>query len=71
MNRRSDPSRRPSPEDRQLLESLVFFRGLYADRGEEDLHGVISVATAIGAAEMRMRVLRMRDERMRRRFTSG
>ena len=28
MNRRSDPSRRPNPEDRLWLESLVFFRGL-------------------------------------------
>lgn len=71
MNRRSRSSRRPSPEDRQLLETLVFYRGLYAERGEQDQHAVISVASAVGAAEMRMRLLRIRDERMRRRFVSG
>ena len=71
MNRRSHASRRPSPEDRQLLETLVFYRGLYAGRGAQDLEAVTSVASAIGAAEMRMRALRIRDERMRRRFTSG
>jgi len=71
MNRRSPTSRRPSPEDRLLLESLVFYRGLYAERGPQDQRAVISVASAIGAAEMRMRLLRIREERMRRRFTSG
>ena len=64
-------SRRPSPEDRRFLETLVFFRGLYAERGPQDLGPGASVASTIGAAEMRMRALRIRDERMRRRFVSG
>ena len=71
MNRRSHPSRRPSPEDRRLLETLVLYRGLYAERGPQDLEAVTSLASAIGAAELRMRLLRIRDERMRRRSPSG
>jgi hypothetical protein len=71
MNGRSPTSRRPSPEDRQLLETLVFYRGLYAERGPKDQEAVTSVASVIGAAELRMRALRIRDERMRRRFISG
>ena len=71
MNGNPHPSRRPSPEDRRFLDTLVFYRGLYAERGPQDLGPGLSVATTIGAAEMRMRALRIRDERMRRRFVSG
>jgi len=39
----------------------VFYRGLYAERGPQDQRAVISVASAIGAAEMRMRLLRIRE----------
>ena len=63
--------RRPSPEDERLLETLVFLRALYAERSELDSRPVAGVASTIAAAELRMRVLRVSEDRLRRRFIGG
>ena len=64
-------SRRPSPEDERFLETLVFLRALYAERGELDSRSVASVASVVAATELRMRVLRISEDRLRRRFIGG
>jgi hypothetical protein len=63
--------RRPSPEDERFLETLVFLRALYAERGPLDSRSVASVASVVTTAEMRMRVLRISEDRLRRRFIGG
>jgi hypothetical protein len=68
MTRKTYRSRRPTPEDRRFLEALCLWRALYAERGVEDSEPVATLASAISAAELRMRSLRIRDDRMRRRF---
>jgi hypothetical protein len=64
-----DPSRRPTPEERRFLDALCYWRDLYAERGPQDSLAVASVATTISGAELRMRALRLRDERFRRRIS--
>ena len=71
MTRKTSHPRRPTPEDRRFLEALCLWRALYAGRGPQDSDSVASVASAIGAAELRMRTLRINDDRMRRRFIGG
>ena len=71
MTRETFPSQRPTPDDRRFLESLCLWRALYAERGPRDSEPVATLASAISAAELRMRTLRISDERMRRRFISG
>lgn len=68
MIRHPDPSRRPSPEERRFLDALCYWRALYAERGPQDSRAVASVASTISGAELRMRALRLRDDRFRRRF---
>ncbi len=63
------PTPRPTPDERHFLDMLCLYRSLYATRGPDDSSSVATVATIIGAAEMRMRALRIRDERLRRRAT--
>ncbi len=62
---------RPRPEDQRLLEALCLWRGLYAHRGPQDKLVVASVDDVVAAAELRIRLRRMRDERMLRRFAGG
>ena len=71
MTRKTYRSRRPTPEDRRLLEALCLWRALYAKRGAEDSEPVATLASTISAAELRMRTLRINDDRMRRRFIGG
>lgn len=71
MTRETGHSRRPTPEDRRFLEALCLWRALYAERGPQDSNSVATVASAISAAELRMRTLRISDDRMRQRFVGG
>ena len=71
MTRETGRSRRPTPEDRRFLEALCLWRALYADRGPKDSEPVATLASTISAAELRMRTLRISDDRMRRRFIGG
>lgn len=64
-------SRRPTPDERRFLDQIVFWRGIYAERGPQDSEPTISPQAAIAAAELRMRALRMRDDQHRRRFAGG
>ena len=65
------PSRRPTPEERRFLDQLVFWRGVYAERGPQDSQPTISPEAAIAAAERQMHALRTHDEELRRRFAGG
>ena len=71
MNRETGRPPRPTPDDRRFLETLCLWRALYAGRGPRDSEAVATVASAISAAELRMRTLRISDDRMRRRFIGG
>jgi hypothetical protein len=53
-------SGRPTPEDRRFLDTLIFWRAIYAERGTQDSEPVASVWSTIAAAELRMRALRTR-----------
>jgi hypothetical protein len=68
MTRKTYRSRRPTPEDGRFLDALCLWRALYAERGADDSEPVATLASAISAAELRMRTLRINDDRMRRRF---
>ena len=61
-------SRRPGPNDRRFLEALCLWRGLYAHRGPLDATVTASVDDVVAAAELRIRLRRMRDDEMLRRF---
>jgi hypothetical protein len=71
MAGKSAHPRRPSPEGERFLETLVFLRALYAERGPLDSRSVASVSSVVTTAEMRMRVLRISEDRLRRRFIGG
>jgi hypothetical protein len=71
MTRKTNHHRRPTPEDRRFLEALCLWRALYAERGPQDSESVATLASTMSAAELRMRSLRIRDDRMRRRFIGG
>ena len=62
---------RPRPEERLFLEALCYWRGLYGHRGPQDRLAVATVEDVVAAAELRIRVRRMRDEQMVRRFSGG
>jgi hypothetical protein len=64
-------SRRPTPDERRFLDQIVFWRGIYAERGPQDSEPTISPHAAIAAAEQRMRALRVRDDQLRGRFAGG
>jgi hypothetical protein len=51
-------TRRPTPEERQFLDTLIFWRAIYAERGAQDSESVASVWSTIAAAELRMRATR-------------
>ena len=71
MTRQTGQPRRATPEDRRFLDALCLWRSLYSGRGPRDSEPVATVASAISAAERRMRTLRVTDDRMRRRFIGG
>lgn len=50
-------SRRPTPEERRFLDTLIFWRAIYAERGAQDSEAVASIPSTIAAAELRMRSL--------------
>ena len=51
-------TRRPTPEERQFLDTLIFWRAIYADRGTQDSEPGATVMSTIAAAELRMRTTR-------------
>lgn len=51
-------TRRPTPEDRQFLDTLIFWRAIYAERGAQDSEPGASVSSTIAAAELRMQATR-------------
>jgi hypothetical protein len=53
------PTRRPTPEERRFLDTLIFWRALYAERGAQDSQPVATVWSTIAAAELRMRAMRI------------
>jgi hypothetical protein len=54
-----DHHRRSTPEERRFLDALVFWRGLYAERGPHDRQPVQSLESVIAESERRMRALRL------------
>jgi hypothetical protein len=46
---RSGQSRRPTDEDRRFFDGLLFMRGLYAERGPQDVTPVASLASVIAS----------------------
>ncbi len=52
------PTRRPTPEERQFLDTLIFWRAIYAERGALDSEPGATVRSTIAAAELRMRATR-------------
>lgn len=52
-------SRRPTPEERKFLDTLIFWRAIYAERGTQDSESGATVWSTIAAAELRMRQLRI------------
>jgi hypothetical protein len=58
MARYPDHHQRSTPEERRFLDALVFWRGLYAERGPSDRETVHSLPTVIAEAERRMKELR-------------
>ena len=61
----------PGHDDRRFLEVLCLWRGLYRHRGPQDRLAVATVADAIEAAELRIRVRRHHDDEILRRFAGG
>jgi hypothetical protein len=46
---RSGQSRRPTDEDRRFFDGLLFMRGLYAERGPQDVTPVATIANVIAS----------------------
>ena len=47
-------TRRLTPEERQFLDTLIFWRAIYAERGAQDTEPGADVWSTIAAAELRM-----------------
>ena len=58
MAQHLDQHRRAAAEGRELLEALVFLRGLYAERGPRDRAPIASIETIVADTERRMRAPR-------------
>jgi hypothetical protein len=58
MAQHIDQHHRATAEGRELLEALVFLRGLYAERGPRDRACVASTEAIIADSERRMRAFR-------------
>ena len=52
-------TRRPTPEERRFLDTLIFWRAIYAERGAQDSQPGATVGSTIAAAELHMRELRI------------
>ena len=52
------PTRRPTPEERRFLDTLIFWRAIYAERGAQDSEPGATVGSTIEAAELHMSELR-------------
>jgi hypothetical protein len=50
--------RRATPDERAFLDTLIFLRGLYAERGPRDQAPVASIEVIVADAERRMRAFR-------------
>lgn len=59
MAQHLDHHRRATAEDRLFLETLVFLRGLYAERGPRDRASVASIQTTVVDTEQRLRAFRL------------
>lgn len=59
MTRSTDHHRRPTAEERRFLDALVFWRGLYAERGPLDREPVDTLASVMAEAERRMKAIRL------------
>ena len=59
MAQHLDHHRRATAENRQFLETLVFLRGLYAERGPRDRASVASIETIVADTEQRLRASRL------------
>ena len=55
MAQQLDHRRRATAEERAFLETLVFLRGLYAERGPRDRAPVASIGSVIADTERRLR----------------
>lgn len=71
MNEPQTHSHRPGPDERRFLDALCLWRGLYEHRGPQDRLVVATVDDTIAAAELRIRLQRIRNEQLVRRFSSG
>lgn len=49
MTRNREPSRRPTADDRRFLDTLIFWRSLYAERGPQDSVAVVSLSSMVAA----------------------
>jgi hypothetical protein len=57
----------PQPSPNDLLETLCFYRGLYAMQGHHDRDTAMSIQAAVVYGEGLLRVARRRDEQAARR----
>jgi hypothetical protein len=58
MAQQLDHRRRATAEEREFLETLVFLRGLYHERGPRDRASVASIATVVADTDRRLRAVR-------------
>ena len=49
MTRNREPSRRPAADDQRFLDTLIFWRSLYAERGPQDSVPVVSLSSMVAA----------------------
>jgi hypothetical protein len=61
----------PQPDQNDLLETLCFYRGLYAMQGRRDRDTAMSIQAAVVYGEGLLRVARRRDEHAARRNASS
>jgi hypothetical protein len=59
------------PNQSQLLETLCFYRGLYAMQGRHDRATAMSIQAAVVYGEGLLRVARRRDEQAARRASKS
>ena len=71
MLHESRPSRRATSAERRFLEQIIVLRDAYAGRGPMDSESMVSLSSAIAAAELEMHSLRDRDNDLRHRLAGG
>jgi hypothetical protein len=60
----------PQPNQNDLLETLCFYRGLYAMQGYRDRETAMSIQAAVAYGEGLLRLARRRDEQAARRYSN-